>query len=187
MALKHILQLDIPETACETVLKISDVSLYADQTLLPVDCQRLDITLPGMVQPIYIEEADGLQPGFTKLLGSSDLQDGAESGLALPDGVYTIKYSVAPNNYAYVSYYHLRTTQILNRYYSELCKIHLQECEPSAEIKQNLEDLRYIKSLIDGAKAKVEHCHAPNQGIQMITYAGKLLDKYVSGCCLTCR
>ena len=185
MAIKHILQLDIPETACENVLKISDSSLYADFTILPVDCQRLDITLPGMIQPVYI--TTGLEPGFNKNLGSSDLQQGASSGLALPDGVYTITFSIAPNAFAYVKYYHLRTTQISNRYYAELCKIHLQECDPTAEVVQKFDDLRYIKMLIDGAKAKVEQCHSPNQGIQMLTYANKLLDKYVSGCCVTCR
>jgi hypothetical protein len=185
MAIKHILQLDIPETACENILRVVDTSIYGDQTLLPVVCQQLDITLPGTNQPVYI--TTGLTPNFCIVLDAVDLGIDCPPGSSIPDGIYTIRYSISPNDLSYVTYYHLRTTKTLNRYYGEICKLHLQECEPSSEEKQKLDDLRYIKMLIDSAKAKVEYCHAPEQGIDMLAYANKLLDKYIMGCCITCR
>ena len=53
-------------------------------------------------------------------------------------------------------------------------------------MKQHLADLRYIKMLIDGAKAKVEYCHSTEQGVEMLQYANKLMKKYQDGCCVTC-
>lgn len=186
MAIKHILALDIPDTACDTILKIWDSSSYAAS--LPVDCPRLDIFLPGFAAPLYITEPT-LVPGFVLNLTAKDFglqHQQAEHLIALPDGLYTIKYSVSPNDKVFVEYYHLRTTSIMNIYYKELCKVQLEPCEPTPEQHQKLHDLRYIKMYIDAAKAKAEYCHSPKQGVEMLAYADKLLRKFMTGCCVTC-
>jgi hypothetical protein len=193
MAIKHVLALDIPETACENVLKIWDSSIYGDG--LPVDCPRLDIYLPGFSLPIYyttnpdLDPPTVLEPGFVKNFSSTDLGLTAENQdvIAFPDGLYTIRYSVSPNETVYVQYYHLRTTRLMNMYYKEICKIQLQACEPTAEQHQKMHDLRYIKMYIDAAKAKAEYCHAPLQAVEMYEYAETLLSKYLTGCCVSCK
>jgi hypothetical protein len=184
MAIKHRLALDIFDTSCETVIKISDVSSYGQG--LPVECLRLDITLPGFYQPVYIEN---LEPGFNKVIDMITLGyqlANAEHLNSFPDGLYLIKYSVSPNDKRYVIYNHLRTTCITNEYYRELCKLQLAECEPTKEIKQKLNDLRYIKMLIDAAKAKAEYCDSIAQATDMLGYAARMLGKYQTGSCLTC-
>lgn len=186
MAIKHNLALEIPDTACETVLRIIDVSTYG--TGLDADCLRLDIFLPGYAIPIYLTE--DLTTGFVKNISNIELGLQAvdcDTLGALSDGLYTIQYSVSPNDKVFVKYYHLRTTNITNVYYRELCKVQLQTCEPTAEQHQKLHDLRYIKMYIDAAKAKAEYCHAPNQAVDMLSYAEKLLNKYLTGCCVTCN
>jgi len=187
MALKHVLQLDIPATACENILRVVDASIYAPKHLLPIGCERLEVTLPGFTQPVYVTE--DLEEGFSVNLNAQDLDITCNhpSEISLPDGVYEIAYSICPNEKVNIRYYHLRTTCTLNVYYRELCKLRLEACEPDADVKQNLADLRYIKSLIDAAKAKVEVCHAVKDGIDMLDYAKKLLAKYESGCCITCK
>lgn len=185
MALKHILQLDVPDTACENVLKVIDMSAYLSNDVLPVTCPQLSIIVPGMTQPVFF--TTDLPKNFSRIFTAIDLEIGTSAEQAIPDGVYKISYSISPNDKVYISYYHLRTTMITNRYYAELCKLHLGDCEPTAEEKQKVNDLRFIKMLIDGAKAKVEYCHTTNQGVKMLEYAHKLLDKYVTGCCITCR
>ena len=185
MAIKHRLSLDILDTACDTVLKISDASAYGQG--LPVECPRLDITLPGFYQPIYIEN---LLPGFIEnitmvILGYQEAN--ADSLNTFPDGIYTIKYSVSPNDKVYKIYYHLRTTCIMNEYYRELCKLQLAECEPTVEVQQKLKDLRYIEMLIKAAKAKAEYCNSTNQATDMLGYARRMLSKYQSGSCITCN
>lgn len=183
--IKHTLALDIPETACDTILKIWDSSVYG--VGLDVDCPRLDIYLPGFAVPVYYTT---LTPGFVLNLTAVDLNlqtANPTTLLTLPDGLYKIRYSVSPNDKVFVEYYHLRTTNITNFYYQELCKVQLEDCEPDAEQHQKLHDLRYIKMYIDAAKAKTEYCHAPNQGVEMLAYAEKLLQKYLTGCCVSCR
>lgn len=186
MAIKHFLQLDIPETACATILKIQDSSVYG--TGLAIDCPRLDIILPGLTQPIYLTPSP--VPGFNLNISAIDLaiQPISTSVLSeLPDGLYTITYSVSPNATVFVTYYHLRTTKTKRRYYEELCKLQLQACEPTAEYIQKLNELRYIYMLIEAAKAKAEYCLAPGQGTDMLNYAIKLLDGFNSTCCTTCN
>ena len=185
MAIKHILQLDVPETACENIIRIVDTSIYADLSLLPVVCQQLDITMPGMSEPVYITE--GLTPNFCKVFSAADLGMDCPPGSPIHDGLYKIRYSISPNDKSFVEYYHLRTTATTNRYYAEICKLRLRECEPTSEELQHYKDLNYIKMLIDAAKAKAEYCHAPDQGVEMLSYANKLLDKYIMGCCVTCK
>lgn len=189
MGAKHNLALDIPETRCETIFKIEDSSFYQSDYPTPT-CLRLDITTPGQVQPIYISDADNNLTQYFKLnLSSEDLglnDCGPNTLCALPDGVYTIRYSVNPNVDVYVEYYHMRTTVILNKYYAELCKLRLQECEPTREIKEKIANLHFIKTLIEASKAKVEYCHAISQGVDMYVYANKLLDKYINSCSSSC-
>lgn len=185
-ALKHHLSLDVPDTACENILRICDASVYAQG--LNVDCQRLDIYVPGYTVPVYITE--GLTPGFCKNFSAYDLGLMPVNNPAvadLPDGLYTIKYSVSPNDKVYVEYYHLRITATLNTYYKEVCKVQLAACEPTPEQHDKMHDLRYIKMFLEAAKAKAEYCHSPKDAVNMLAYAQKLLKKYQSGCCSTCN
>jgi len=184
MAIKHHLALEIVDTACDHVLPIIDISTYA--SMLPVECSRLDITLPGFYQPVYLD----VEPHFNEAITAVRLgmQNEDNNGLAtLPDGIYTIRYSVAPNDYVFVEYKFLRTTLITNEYYREVCKIQLAECEPSREVIQKMKDLRYIKMLIDAAKAKANYCDACVSSIDMLQYAQRLLKEYQLGKCLTCN
>ena len=71
MAIKHTLALDIPDTACENIIRIWDASVYGEG--LDIDCPRLDIYLPGFSMPIYYTEAEGLAPNFVLNLSTSDL------------------------------------------------------------------------------------------------------------------
>lgn len=190
MAIKHYLYLDIPDTACVSVLKITDTSVYA--TGLAVDCLRLDITLPGNTQPIYltVDELPALVPGFVLNLSPIELQLQASNCtelITLPDGLYTITYSISPNDLVNVTYYHLRVTKTLNKLYNELCKIQLERCEPTKEVMEKLEELRFIQMYIAAAKAKAEYCNAPNQAVDMLRYAIRLLDKFQNSCCTSCH
>lgn len=192
MAHKHTLALDIPDTACENIIRIWDASIY--DALLEVDCPRLDIYLPGFSTPIYyVNDPDAtpptsLLPGFVKNFSTQDLGLTAHDVPLgnFPDGLYTIRYSISPNDSVYVQYYHLRVTHLTNVYYQEICKIQMQACEPTAEQLERMEDLRYIKMYIDAAKAKAEYCHAPIQANELYVYAERLLAKYQTGACVSC-
>ncbi len=185
--IKHILGVDILNVSCPSVLKIVDVSIYADGLL--VECPRLDITIPGITQPVYITTPD-IDSGFVKTISAIDL--GLQSvtdteTVDLPDGLYNIKYSVSPNDKTIVEYNYLRCTKILISYYKELCKVDLAQCEPTSEQHRKLHDLRYIKMYIDAAKSKAEYCNSKRDAVNMLDYAKKLLDKYKTGKCIICK
>jgi hypothetical protein len=55
-------------------------------------------------------------------------------------------------------------------------------CEPPADVKADLDELRLIKSFIDAAKVKVEVCNSPDEGMDLLNYAQKRLDKFTGNC-----
>jgi hypothetical protein len=177
---KHQLSLEVPDTNNCSVFRVFDTSLYS--TLIPVDCGTLNITSPGFNQPVSIE----VLPHFNLILNGCTLGIqtsgcGSVSEL-LPDGIYNIKYSVSPNNEVYVEYNYLRICMTLNKYFNELCKLELAACEPEADVKEQLDELRLIKSFLDAAKVKVEYCENPQEGMDLFMYAQDRLKKIGSTC-----
>jgi len=181
MASKHQLSLEVPETNNCQVFRVFDTSLYTDD--LEVTCGTLQITSPGFNEPVNIE----VLPGFNLILNACTL--GLQSSgcgtisQRLPDGIYTIRYSVSPNDKVYVEYQYLRVCQTLNKYFNFLCKLEMAACEPQPDVKANLEELRMIKSFIDAAKVKVEYCESPQQGMDLFLYAQSRLQKFGKDCC----
>lgn len=181
--MKHQLSLELPDTNNTKILRVFDTSTYVPD--IPVKCGVLQITSPGFRVPVQIE----VLPYFNLVLNACTLGifrgDCGEDTPCLSDGIYIVNYSVSPNDKVYVEYNYLRVTNIVNKYFAELCKLELAACEPRAEVKSKLKELRFIKSLIDAAKVKVEYCNSPVQGMELFNYALKKLNKY-SGECSNC-
>jgi hypothetical protein len=180
MAYKHQLSLEVPDTNNCSVFRVIDTSIYSEN--VPVTCSKLEITSPGFNEPVTIE----VIKGFNLILNGCTL--GIQSGGCgqvsenLPDGIYTIRYSVSPNDKVYVEYHYLRVCMITNKYFHELCKLELAACEPEADIKEQLAELRLIKSYIDAAKAKVEQCNDLHEGMDLLMYAQSRLQKLGGHC-----
>jgi len=174
----HQLSLDVPHTNNPRIFRIFDTSVYADFNLLPAKCGTLEITPPGFSVPLLNIDVD---PQFNLVLTACDLglqtTGCTEVSNVLPDGIYIIRYSVSPNDKVFVEYYHLRVTQFVNRYYQMLCTLEMAACEPDKDVKEQLEELRLIKSFIDAAKVKVEECNDPKNGMELLMYAQRRLMK----------
>ena len=130
-----------------------------------------------------------MDPGFCLInLTACDLELQKENcGVlfdVIPDGVYVIKYSVAPNEYVFAEYNHLRVTSFMIKFNEVLCALDLAICDPLPEVKEKLKELRLIEMLIKAAKAKVEFCHTPGQGMDLYEYAKKRLDKLACTVCI---
>lgn len=172
MGLRHNLALDFPDTGSPYVLRISDLSVYVPA--LPVECPRLDITIPGFSSPVYITD---IQPEGNWNLTDSNLgiQSSALSQAALPDGIYTIRYSVAPNAKVFVLYYHLRLTNTMNRLESLYCRMRMPVC--SQKDKEALEDMSLLRAYLAGAKADVERCHNLKRGEMLYYHSLRMLQR----------
>lgn len=184
MASKHQLSLELPDTNNIKVLRIFDTSLYSD--LVPVKCGVLEITSPGFNAPVQIE----VTPNFNLVLNACTLGLQAsgcgEHSLPIPDGIYHIRYSVSPNDKVYVEYDYLRVSQTLNKYFNQLGDIELSACEPTADLKAQLAELRLIKSFIDAAKVMVEIKHNLSAGMELLVYAQKRLQRFTNSCSFSC-
>jgi len=190
MSYKHQLSLEVPDTNNCSVFRVLDTSTYSNK--VPITCAKLEITAPGYNQPVVIDVTLVVDPQTHNLVNFSYVLNACTLGLQttgcgqeseiIPDGIYNLKYSVSPNDKVYVEYNYLRVCQLLNSYYEQLCKLEIHACEPSADIKASLDELRLIKSFIDAAKAKVEQCNELDEGMDLLNYAKKRLQKYSGEC-----
>lgn len=180
---RHILSLEVPDTLNDCILRVVDTTLYDSK--LPVECPYLDILAPGFTCAVRLD----VEPGFCNLnLTACDLELQTEDcGIRfdiLPDGVYVIKYSIAPNEYAFVEYNHLRITNAMIKLNKILCALDVAACDPLPEVKEKLRELQLIQMLLNAAKAKVEFCHTPKHGMDLYEYAMKRLDKLDCTVCI---
>lgn len=173
---KHVLSLEVPDISNDCILRIVDTSLYSE--LITVNCPTLQIIPPGFDHDVTID-AGTLVGGFTTNITACDLGLQTDSCDAeqwpLPDGIYQIRYSVAPNEYVYVQYNHLRITQAINRYKQLLCNLDLGACEPKTQTQRKLRKLLDVKGYLEAAKAKVEFCEDIDAGMVLYNYALSLM------------
>lgn len=159
-----------------------DESIYTNK--LPVNCGTLQITPPGFNTPKTID----VSSEFNLVLNACDLGlqtvDCGNTSNDVPDGIYIVRYSVSPNDQVYVEYNHLRVTQLLNSYYQKMSELEVSACAPAVDVKNQLDELRLIKSFIDTAKAKVEYCHENKEAMDILQYAQKRLMKLDCRSCL---
>ena len=191
MACKHILSLEVPTVSNCDIMTITDTSQYCKD--LFVDCPQLEITSPGFSSPKLIKvEITKSNSGEWNNFGSVTFnacnlglttQECTKTRSIVGDGIYIIKYSVSPHEHINVEYNHLRIAGILVEYYKKLCSIQTQPCEPSSDATHILAEMKYIRTLIDAAKAKVEYCNSPNEGMELYNFAYKKLKKITCDVC----
>ena len=181
MAAKHILSVDVIETANCSVLNVIDTSIYTDN--IPFECGELLITPPGFSAPVLTTVQKDFNLKFSACSLGVQTTSCDTTVNSLSDGIYIIKYQVAPTDKVYVEYNYLRTTELLSAYYKKLCEIDVQPCEPSSIKKDLLAEMYYIRSLIDAAKAKVEFCQSPNEGMELYNFAKTKLKKITCDIC----
>lgn len=179
---RNFLSLELPTVTNSCILRVIDTSLY--DPLVPISCFTLQITSPGFWEPSNITT---LIPNFTGNFTACDL--GLQSSNCdnyhndLQDGVYIIKLSTSPNDTVYVEYNHLRITKALNKYQALLCCIQKTiSCDPAPEVKKLIMEAQFIRTLLDAAKAQVEYCHTPSNGVGTLIYANSLINKLACLC-----
>jgi hypothetical protein len=170
----HRLGLSFTETSNENILKIEDMSVYTN--LLSVTCPQLLILPPGFTTPTEITPLPGFNTVFTACMLAVQTKNCDAEYSPLPDGIYAIKYSVAPNEYVSVEYNILRTVQWENKWREAICSIEIG-CLPEREKNLKLEELMELKRYVDAAKVKVERCHEASKGMLVFNYAVDRLTK----------
>ena len=175
MAAKHILSLEIPSVTNCDIFSVKDTSQYAEN--LPIECPELLITPPGFNAPYMIEVQPGFNLNLTPCALGLQTYNCDQSTSPFPDGVYTIAYRVQPHEKVVVQYHYLRVTEILKMYHEILCELDITPCEPTFSKKKLLSVMRFIRTMVDAAKAKVEYANNIEEGLHLYNFAYDRLKK----------
>jgi hypothetical protein len=182
---QHKLSIEIPDVLTNCIFRVIDTSTYNDY--VPVDCPKLEITAPGFTTAVALSPGTDFSVNYTACDLDLQLTNCDTTRNSLPDGVYVVRYSVAPNDTVYVEYNHLRITQALNKINDLLCCLDVQACDPPQPLKNKLKEVQLLWTMLQAAKARVEYCHNPSQGMAMYTYVMTKLSKLACGCgCESC-
>ena len=161
------------------LLIVKDASYYNSD--VAVTNAKLDLQYPNSNEYVnipvgknfsYIINSNTI--GLTNVTNSEALSD-------LPDGIWTIKYSICPNDELYVEYTFLRNIKQLIKYHNLFCQIEIDKCNK----KQYLEDLkkiREIKDLIDAAQYLADDCGKYEKSIELYNEAEEMLNEFTNDC-----
>lgn len=178
----HEISLEVPFISNPKVIRLYDTSIWDDT--LTVSSRKLDIIVPGYTSSVTFTVAKG----FDNLYNSSNLEITSSDLSNLPDGIYVIRLTAYNGLESdWVEYNHLRQVCLLRDYYKALCSLNFYPCDTiDIDLEAKRKELMIIKSYIDAAKAKVEWCMAPNEGIALHNFARKMLDNFSLEKCKTC-
>lgn len=183
----HFIQLNVPDHLTECILRVEDFSIY--NTILPFTAPTLQVQVPGFDYAVEfnLTTTPTLDKNFVMnidacMLGLQTTNCGFKKE-ALPDGVYNITYSVAPNQILNHTVNHLRTTTIENQLLCLYKELNSGPCEPSNELNRQMDLLGVIDGYIKTAKALAFFDNDCHNAMMMYDYAKKLIDKMN---CKTC-
>jgi len=177
------LQVDYHDSNNPKTFRLIDDSEYNPK--LPVQNGLLEVTPPGFkysqvfsVKPYFSMALNASILGILKTKSYSTLAD-------LPDGIYHIKYSIAPNQELVVEYDYFRTIKLMDKYARIVCALLDKKFDYTVrEFEEIKQEILWIRQLIESSKYKVEICDEGEKGIDLYNEASMLLNKYVG--CLSC-
>lgn len=133
-------------------LGIADISTYPDSP--PISSPTIEITIPGfgLVSLPFV-------PNDFNVFNSTTLEITAvgDDLTPLPDGVYTLKYSVTPAFENYVTKTIIRVEQLQEKFDEAFMKLDMMECDMAIK-KQSKVELNTIYFFIQGSVAAANNC-----------------------------
>ena len=158
-------------------LGIADISVY-DTDPPNVSAPTMQITVPGFPSPVAIPFNPASFNVYNSIiLGLSPfpVQD------PLPDGVYNMRYSVAPANVNYVEKNIMRTEVIQEKFDNAFMKLDMMECDSAIRTQAKV-TLNSIWYLIQGSIAAANNC-AIDTANKLYTQANRQLDYFIANQC----
>ena len=158
-------------------MAVVDSSIYPT-TPPSVTSPQLQITPPGFdIVSLTFTVAE------TNIITSTSLgitTSGNE--LPIPDGIYYLKYSVAPyHSPYYVEKTILRVDQLMEKYDSVFMKLDMMECDRAIKTQSKTE-LMSVYFFIQGAIAAANHC-ATSVAQKLYAQADNMLNNMLAGDC----
>jgi len=157
-------------------LGVADASVYPTNPPV-VSGATIEITVPGFgtfVKPFAVNDFNIFT---TSNLGIT------EPGIdqPLPDGVYRLKYSVAPAYKNFVQKSIMRVEQLQEKFDGAFMKLDMMECDRAIKTQAKV-DLTSIYFFIQGSIAAANNC-AEQEAMKLYNQANRMLDNFLRNNC----
>lgn len=172
------LKLDIIVVPTYNILNLAvmDASVYPDDPPL-VSGATIEIDVPGfglVSLPFTVGELN--------IFTSSNLGISAVGvSQPLPDGIYHIRYSIAPATVNYVDKTIIRVDQLQEKFDEAFMKLDMMECDRAIKTQSKV-DLTTINFFIQGSIAAANNC-AEVEANKLYTQADKMLNNFIKNNC----
>jgi hypothetical protein len=177
MAASPQLDITIQDSFNTYYLSIADISEYpAAWTVSNATCE---VTVPGFPKKAVTFTAKSVNNYKSSHLGITCNEE--DDCVPLPDGIYTVKYSVAPNAVYFVEKSFMRVHQLRCRYGNAFLKADLADNLKSGEKRTLKKELYRVASLMEGAVAEANNCDT-EAAYKYYRKASQILDKLESRC-----
>lgn len=173
------LDLIVLDTHSSLYLAIGDTSVYP--STFSISTPTIEITVPSYPMTSIAFVASSVQVYNSNTLGLTT-GDGCDN-IALPDGLYRIKYSVYPAYLYYVEKTFLRVDKLMAKWDEVYLKLDLFQCDQAIKYQEQ-QTLDLIEDYINGAIAASNQC-LNKLAIELYTKANSLMEKFINNtCCL---
>jgi hypothetical protein len=170
-----------------TTLNILVINTYNAETLgiadnstydIPITSPTIDITVPGF--PVV---SLPFTPNSFNVFNSTSLGLTAVGTpiTPLPDGVYFLKYSIAPSATYFVEKSIMRTDVIQEKFDNAFMKLDMMECDLAVKTQSKV-TLNSIYYLIQGSIAAANNC-AVDTANKLYNQANRMLDNFIRTNC----
>lgn len=157
-------------------LGIADASTYPDPNT--TTSPTIEITVPGF----GIASLPFVQNDFNIFSSNNiGLTGIGEPSLPLPDGLYTLTYSVTPAYQNFVTKTIMRVDQLQEKFDEAFMKLDMMECDAAIR-KQSKVELSTIYFLIQGSIAAANNC-AIDTANKLYVQASKQLANFIKSNC----
>jgi hypothetical protein len=157
-------------------LVIGDISTYGSFT---VSTPTIEITIPNAGTKVLEFVKGSIQIYNSNTLG---ITCGDEcDAVDLPDGIWKVKYSVAPVYKYYVEKTFIRVEKLMAKFDSVYVKLDFMQCDDQIK-KQDKDFLFAVQEYIAGAIAAANKC-ANKSAMQQYRRANEMLDNYINNHC----
>jgi hypothetical protein len=157
-------------------LGIADASTYPPAP--PVSAPTIEIDVPGFGLVSLPFNINDFNIYTSASLGITAVGDPL---LPIPDGVYYIKYSVAPAYQNFVQKTIMRVDQLQEKFDSAFMKLDMMECDAAIR-KQQMVDLNSIYYFIQGSIAAANNC-AVDTANKLYNQANRMLNQFIANRC----
>ena len=172
------LQLDVLVVPTYNVLTlgVADASVYPTNPPV-VSAPSIEIDIPGFETKILPFVPNQLNVFTSSILGISE----ENCNHPLPDGVYRLRYSIAPAYANYVEKTILRVDKLQEKFDDAFLRLNMMECDRALKTQSSVQ-LNTINFFIQGAIAAANNC-AEYESNTLYVQADNMLNSFLKSNC----